>query len=283
MSQVTPGFHFNFPAQDYHKVHAVSSSQLKVLRKSPAHLMQYLMLPPDPTCNMRFGTLVHEALCAGGLDKLDIIIRPAALDGRSKAGKLWNDQHSHELHKCYSQDDVDAAKHILDKVLQDQELARCATGEHEVTLFSTLLHPDSQGNAHEVSVKARLDLIPPGDFLVDFKTTVDATPDKFAWTVWNLGYDIQVCHYLETYNSLVNDPQKRSKFLLVAIETDPPYEFRKYVLSERFIQVARQKWSSLLTAYVDSATSGIWSGYPRGIGVLEPPKWGDDRYLSEIL
>jgi PDDEXK-like domain of unknown function (DUF3799) len=275
-----PGVFRGMPASEYHQVDAVSQTLLKLLRKSPAHLRQHRLFPAPSSPSQRFGTLVHDALCVGA-ENLQISIRPVGIDRRSKEGKQWYAEAEEKGFPIYGTEEVEACKAICEKIHSDQEIARCLEGDKEVSLFNRLLHPDSRGDIQEVFCKARLDLIPKGDFLMDFKTCQDATPDKFAWSVWTYGYAVQAHHYLTLFNSLSEEP--RHKFMFVAVECEPPYEFRKYVLSDKYLDIGRREWGDLMSIYTQCIKTNEWPGYPRGIGVLDPPRFSQDRYLAEML
>lgn len=130
-------------------------------------------------------------------------------------------------------------------------------GQSELTL---IWQDDSTG----VWCRARLDRwIDP--FIVDYKTTTDASPDKFRWAVEDHGYHIQRSFYLRGAHALGLDP---AEFLFVAQEKKPPYFVGLYRISARSARIGDLLVQAALERYRDCTASGLWPGYSTEVETL---------------
>ena len=76
--------------------------------------------------------------------------------------------------------------------------------------------------------------------IVDIKTTSDASPEAFKWSVKKFNYDMQAAHYLDTAN-LISPKERYTTFLFVAIEKSSPFNVFIHELSDRVLENAREK------------------------------------------
>jgi hypothetical protein len=124
-----------------------------------------------------------------------------------------------------------------------------------------------------VSVRALIDNAPAGKpWLLDMKTTVDASPDACVRSVVNYSYDVQVAHYLDTWRAATGESRR---FLLAFQEKTPPYEVGVVELDTRgeaeWMTSAFDKAKEARRLWDECLITGTWPGYPRMIATVGAP------------
>ena len=258
---------------------AVSRSMLVDMLKSPAHCFARNFDPnrpprPAPTDAMILGTMVH---CAT-LEPNDFYKRYAIApkcDRRTKAGKQdWADFCSSLAPGQEAADEETAAQaqamgEAVRRVQPVNDLLRF--GEAEVSAYWTDIDTG-------VPCRVRPDWIAPageGCILVDLKTTTDASPEAFARTIVNFGYDFQAAYYTDGWQSAAS--QEVHGFVIVAVEKEYPFAAVPYMLTEDDLQKARRRYKRALKAFAECRASGRWPGYVQGeeIPFITLPAWAN--------
>ena len=73
--------------EEYHKGPGLSSSDLKLLARSPLHYKTAKAFHPEETNAMRLGTAVHCAILEPDRIDVEYVLAPEGIDRRTKAGK----------------------------------------------------------------------------------------------------------------------------------------------------------------------------------------------------
>ncbi|NDF27696.1 MAG: M28 family peptidase, partial [Nitrosopumilaceae archaeon] len=82
-----------------------------------------------------------------------------------------------------------------------------------------------------IACKIRCDLITMnGKYILDLKTTVDSSKEKFTKTFMSLGYWMQAAHYVATARLAGINVER---FIFIAVETKPPYSVALYELTKK--------------------------------------------------
>jgi exodeoxyribonuclease VIII len=84
---------FDMPAEKYHAVDALSKSMMTKILKSPAHYKAALDEHQEPSKAMQLGTAIHTAVLEPHLYSQVVAVIPPDIDGRTKEGKAWKEQH----------------------------------------------------------------------------------------------------------------------------------------------------------------------------------------------
>lgn len=116
-------------------------------------------------------------------------------------------------------------------------------------------------------------------FIDDLKTTVDASPAKFARHIFNMGYDIQAAFY--TRAVLRGTPKgvyqnAEPVFRWVVVETKPPYPVTIHTLSDRAMASAQVKVDTAIQLWNECTSSGVWPAYPNSVQEVDIPGWVSD-------
>lgn len=202
---------YDIPDHVYHQTPGIGSTAARELMKSPAHYKAYVEKEKVTSCSLQKtfdqGDAAHRAVLQPYLFDGDFAVLPEGINMTMKAGKAFAEENT--------------GKTVLSFKV-GQEVTALAVS----VLKNKAAHFMLRGDAHEVSVwyhepetglilKARLD-VDHEDFntSVDFKTTRDASPAKFAKSV-KYDYSVQSALY-----KLVTG---RADFLFVGAEKVPPY------------------------------------------------------------
>lgn len=122
-----------------------------------------------------------------------------------------------------------------------------------------------------VRLRARPDWLPDrGGMILDYKTSRDASPEKFARAVFDLSYHVQAALYLRAARAAGWD---KTRFVFIVQEKEPPYSLAFYELSEEWLREGEFLVGNGLEEYAYCQKTGDWYGYAQDIQVLEPKPW----------
>jgi hypothetical protein len=255
----------DLPDEAYHAMPELSSSQAKVLLESPAKYKYWLGKTRPPKDEFDLGHAVHKAILGLGA-KITVL---EFKDYRTKA----------------AQDARDAARAkgevpMLSKQMRAVDEMRDAVLKHSTAgpLFEIPGNPEvsiiTQDTETGVPIRARFDRLTyprkPLAYAIDLKTSKDASPEGFARSIAEYGYDLQHEWYRDAYRIATGE---EVQFVFVVVETSPPYLVGQYRLHDDFIEMGHAKAVEARRLFAECTESGIWPGYPKAIKPIEPPLW----------
>ncbi|WP_244829199.1 PD-(D/E)XK nuclease-like domain-containing protein [Caballeronia sp. TF1N1] len=259
------GRYDDLTAVDYHARDALSASGISKLLRSPAHYHVWRKAPHTQTAAMAFGTVVH-ALVLEPHREPPVSIAPAC-DRRSSADKaIWADFEANLKGRVpLKQEEFNRAQRVRDAVWANAG-ARLLLDDiaSEVSLFWT----DDQ---FDIPCKARVDAVRADHGVVDLKTTSDAAPTAFARSVAHLNYHAQAAHYWRAVEHTLH--ASPPFFAWIAIETDPPFGLRCYVIDSQVLRLGGDLADRAASIYAAALRTGRWQGYIETIEPLRLPKW----------
>jgi len=285
---IAPGYHPGLPAADYHRFRAASASALKTINAgTPAHLKREWDTPEDPTPAMQWGTALHW-LVLEPHDPSPVAVTPETYtvpedakpkkDGPKPGESVpWNPLAG----PCK---DWAALQRAAGKIIMrpDEFLAL------RKTALAVNTHPEAGPmlrearfreativweDARQVPCKARLDAIGyhgSDPFIVDLKTTTDASPAGFARKAWELGYYLQAAWYVDTLAERWERDAPR--FFFVAVEKDSGL-VSVHQATDAFLEAGREAYRRAMDQFAEAWHSGVWPGYPEEIHALDVPAW----------
>lgn len=112
--------------------------------------------------------------------------------------------------------------------------------------------------------KARGDAL-TSDPLIDLKTVASGEPYKIQKQAWDLGYYIQAAVHTHLF--------KRDRFILLTVESSPPYDVCPWELPPSFIQAGHDEAKAIVERYLECEKHGQWPGRSQTIQKLEAPAW----------
>lgn len=281
MKESTPvdtGWHLNLPAHLYHQLPLASSSALRLLTKSPAHLAweRRPNAESNSTAAMDLGTAFHSAVLEPERFGDLYAVMPKC-DRRTTAGK--------EAYASFVAENAG-------KVIVNADDFECVTGMAK-SLRSNEMFADLLANATAkeisniwvdkatgVTCKMRADiLVDEYSAIVDLKSCSDASPRGMLRTILSNLYHLQGEFYLR---GAAANGRHFQNYILACVESHAPYFTAIYQLSSEFLGVARGQINALLELYAECEESGIWPGYSTEFVTLEPPKWLKEQGVSTV-
>jgi hypothetical protein len=265
---------FDMPAREYHALSRLSQTAIKRLLQSPAHYREWLRAPMEPSAAMQFGSVVHSLL----LDEPDerkaafIVIPDEAPDRRSTAGKAWWTEFNERAAGRIAIKNEDYARALNCAAAVAQHPRARAIIDSCMPEVSMLWTDGETG----VDCKARADLVAPDrSFLVDIKTTPDASRGAFQKSIWNFRYDLQAAFYMQALAA--TEGIVPHSFVIIAVETEPPHGAALYRIDNRATFAAEADIARALALFADCSASGEWPGYSTEIMPIDVPKWAQAR------
>jgi hypothetical protein len=278
--QPEPGLWADVPEAHYHRLPGLSSSRMKELMRSPAHLQAVLGTPHAPTDAQRFGTAAHLAVLQPELFT-ERVPKPRDIHRRTKAGKAEWAELCDEYGEAniFKPDDYAHLNAIRDAVHAHPvagELLSSGVGElTAVWPFEVAVQLDD-GPMAEVQMvgfqgKAKVDwIIPEVGVLIDLKTSRDAGADPFGRDFYTLGYFRQLAYYRAALGTLGLNVEQ---MLVVAVEKEPPYAVAVYEPEPMAIKAGLRQAEAAIELYAECLALGSWPGYPVQPQPLDLPHW----------
>lgn len=256
----TPGFHDNVPEADYHADrNSLSVSGAKTLLKAPA-LYKHQLDNPVRRDVFDFGSAAH-ALVLGVGDPIAVIDAPT---WQTKAAKEAREAARANGETPLLVADYERVQEMADALASHTfAMSLLSGGKPEVSAYAV---DEPTG----VMRRCRFDYLRPG-IGVDYKSTADASPDGFARSVVNFGYDMQAAWYTDLADDLGHT---LDAFAFVAQEKTAPYIVEVYELPLDLIVRGRTRNYRALERFRDCTETGIWPGYTgRDFTTLPAPRW----------
>lgn len=232
----------------------VRHSRLKYFRHSAAHYFAAAQLGDEGhTKSTLIGSAVHSVLLGGQ--------RVELYEGR-RAGKDWEvfradniealiliaSEYDQVMRMVESVRSHPAASALLDRVTDRERLIQYKIGSR-----SCQLQYDARG---------------PG-FVLDLKTTRDASIEGFERETFKGCYHSQAAWYLDGIEIAESDPTPRS-FYLVAVQNSWPYLTTVRDLSIELIDEGRRLYRSWFEQLLVCERLNVWPGYSDNIVPMHP-------------
>lgn len=251
------------PDREYHAIKdRCSASSLKPLRKSPAH-MQASINNSEESESMALGSLFH-CMTLEPEELSTRYVKTEKFDRRTTAGKIAAEKFAAENKGkiIVDPDDWEKADIMSDSARRHNKAGKlldAAAFVEGVVLF------DIDG----IPCKAKLDCFAHG-FVIDLKSTKDASPESFQRDFVKYGYHIQGAFYRRAAKALGMDCRG---FAIIATENSAPFCSAVYELSENALRLGDQIINRLLPVWQECQKTNEYPGYPEVITTLDLPAW----------
>lgn len=242
---------------EYLATRALSRTALFEFARTPAHFLLHASSPPDRSAALDFGTAFHTLILEPENASRTIMRADAGLTRHQKG---WVDVANAARAKGAVAVTADEARHLAamrKRVLAEPGIEVLLASEYrEITMV--WLEPRSR-----VWCKARVDLLDAGPlpFILDLKTTSDASERRFAYSCRDYGYTLQAGMYVEGANALLGADTIKG-MIVVAVEKEPPYRLEWYDM-RRHIEAGREEFHELLSVFVECQATGEWPAMKR--------------------
>lgn len=250
------------------------SSHVDELLRSPGHYLNILTSPQKDSEALRFGRLFHFLLleCDNPAKELERYwFKPPEVDLRTKVGKEWIAQKDPSLR--LDEDDFHNLRGMLKSVDSDEFLRGVLLSPYTQTELPLAW----QNSEYDIPCTGKADLVyyPPleenldGDCLIiDFKTTDDARKHSVASSIKRYLYHCQAAMYCDGVTQKYR-LDKEPRYMIVAVEKQPPYGLQKYELSSATLEKGREIYWQVASIYATCLRNNDWPIYEAKIEVLD--------------
>jgi len=241
----------------------VHFSELKALRKSPAHYRHAIEESRTITRPMIVGS-VADGLVFGGRNV-------ALYPGKVRNGKEWEAfKLSNEGKTLCIQSEYDDAKGAADAVLADPVARRLLDGcEYQrVMAWEAYGLECAAGVAGE---RGGFDAWhEKRGYILDLKVTASTQPEDFQRHAFKMQWHAQAAWYLDGAKALAIDVRD---FYLIGVEANPPHCVTVLHVTQEALDMGRKEialWTEKLKA---CEAADAWPGYAQDVLQLEVPAW----------
>jgi hypothetical protein len=248
---------------EYEAIKALNWSSLKDLATSPRAYRCRQDHPREDTAALSLGRAVHAAILEPAEFEKRYIIRPADLDGRTKAGKTWLDDARASGLEVLTTEQGETVAACVASVRSHHDVAELLIG---TSTEQVITWADSDTG---VACKGRLDALTLRT-VVDLKTTRELA--RFEFDAARLLYHAQVAWYLDggiAAGALDAD----ARAWIVVVETVGPFDCGPLEVAGADLVAGREVYRRLLDTWVSCHETGDWYGRIPVRRRLELPRW----------
>ena len=258
--------------EEYHSnVNRISKSGLDLISKSPAHYYAKYLDPNreimQPTPAMRMGSITHSYILEPKQFSNNYVIAPE-INKRTNDGKAaWAAFEQANAGKTIiSVDEFDLVQRMRDAVMAHPAAAMFLQSGRAEQVF----HFNEQSTG--VACKIKPDFLSENtEFIVDLKTTSDASSSEFGRSAYNHRYHVQGAFYGDGF--YYSTRQSLKGFVFIAVEKEPPFAVAVYYLDQQAIELGREAYLRDLAVYKRCIETNTWPAYGHEVTPLMIPSW----------
>ncbi len=257
----------------YYALRGVNHTTLERMRRSPAHARQEALHPKEPTPALALGHAFHVRLLEPARFLLEYVTGPQ-INRRTKIGRaVWARWEQENVGRFLLKPEEAALYHRMAAAVLAHPIASQLLGGRGASELAFVWRDLETA----LLCKGRVDRV--GElagwpFVVDTKSTRDASPRAFAADVARYGYHRQLAYYRAGLEALRPAPRRAA---IIAVEKEPPFALAVYELAERALEQGEREFREALRRYRACVESGMWPGYGDGLETLDLPSWCVDR------
>jgi len=212
---------------------------------------------------MRIGTLTHLAVLEPDRFDSECVVMPT-MDRRTKAGKeAWAAAEA-DGKKLLKPDELDQIDRMHQSLLSHPGARKAlkSAGKAEQSIFAV-------DPATGLEMKCRPDYLTDSGWVIDLKTTTDASVESFTKSTANFRYHVQAAWYLHVIQTATGERPKG--FVFLAVEKTAPYAVQVFKASAELIEVElrRTKWIGVFTSQDIVKAISVFSAYEATMKQLE--------------
>ena len=248
---------------EYHgKKEYESSTNLRHSLISPKKYLHGKTAIQVPTKAMEEGTAVHTFFLENNKFHDEYIFRPEGLNARTKEGKEWMKEN--EGKKILSYEWKENLEKMKQSILDSPaEIIYNNDNYSELSFF--------WDDLYGIRGKCRPDCLSLNDrFVLDLKTTQDASPKGFQKSIGQFGYHIQASWYLRGLRKL---GVKIDEFLFLAIEKTAPFCVGVYRADKEMLEEGDKKIEEALHLISECKENDMYLDYTPEIQNISLPPW----------
>lgn len=252
------------PAVDYHSRRAASSTRIKELLRSPAHL-KFMDENGKTAEALTVGEAFHSLVLEPKKFREQFAVAPK-VDRRTKDGR--------EAWQMF----VDANPGVT-LLTEDQYLAVTGMSEaimrhpmaNELVLTRTETELSLFWEQLDMKCKARIDAYNlEHRCIIDLKSCDDADRDGFARSIARFKYHVQAAWYIDAARAAGLEVET---MVFIAVEKVAPYGVACYTLDDQAIEEGRIQIAKALPLMANCEALNLWPGYDPGLQTISLPRW----------
>ena len=249
--------------KEYHQDDAKSSTDMRNILKSEELFMSKLTEVIEPTKAMQQGTALHTYFLERDKFKNEVAVKDSDIKLTTKAGKEWVAEQKDKI--IIDEDFFNIFPVVEEKINSKASDIFKEDGIKEASFF--------WDDIYDIKCKCRPDYLSPDfSYMIDLKTTADASPRGFKSSVIKFNYAVQAQFYIRGIQKYTD--VKPSKFYFIVIEKTKPYHVELYDLDETWLSIADKEIDEALYR-IDSLRDRkyIPNGYTIECTTLHPPDY----------
>ncbi|MBS0188913.1 MAG: PD-(D/E)XK nuclease-like domain-containing protein [Planctomycetes bacterium] len=276
-----PGLHPGIPFEAYILWAALSQTDLKAAR-TMRHLRHRLdTVPERPGPAQCKGTAFHTILLEPATWRERIAacpINPKSGESWGRGTRAWDDFEAANPGKTYVSSAELADVHAMALAARNNETVKMIRASTKIVEASAVwIDPD-----FHVQCKGRFDCLielPDRVIVADFKSTLDASPEKFGRDAEKYGYHFQMAFYERACRALF--PGKKFVPYLIACESEAPYCVASYPVEPETLAVGESQVRTKLWQYAKAVKENEWPGYEAETPLVLPA-WAYRQIENEV-
>lgn len=264
------------PEEEYHSREELSSSGIADYIASPLLFWHRHKNPEGPvkeeTAALSIGSAFHCLVLEPEKFSTYFHVAPEKMpDRRTKAGK---EEYAELLEAAEGAQILDYPDYVMIMRMRDALMQHPAASSligsidsAEASIFYEYLG---------VKMRSRIDGICKGQFIVDLKTTLDASYSGFSRSIRKYNYYMQAFLYSKAYEIATGEPPKA--FYFVCVQKNSPYNIGVYEADSVWMKYAEAQLQYYLPKIADSISRDYWPDYNNNsITKLIAPEWVKDE------
>ena len=264
---------YDLDEDTYFKNERMSNSKLTPLERSGAHFLASLESNDEPTRAQVIGKLIHTMVLEPEMVEKRYVLAERKLNFRTKEDKELREKTIAEDKHLVGFDDVCLSRDMDEAInnhLGGSTLLKTTEGDSEVSAFWT----DEETG---IECKGRFDFLSKNGFIVDLKTTVDASYDEFQRSITKFKYYRQAAMYMDAYKAITG--KKSLGFVIVAVEKTAPFGVACFEIDDKALEQGRREYKALLHKYKVFKDNNDFHGYSQIIQKVGISRWALDEDL----
>lgn len=273
--------HHGVSYEDYAAQEGLRAGHLKHLIKSPRHLRAAMDEPQEDTPALRFGRLIHSIIENGEKFKDTVIIEPE-FTGKTKDGReSKNSKEARDKKQDWYANIPKGATVVTQE--EHQNIIGIAESINEHKILSKMMERSVRETSLWVkdpktglTLQCRPDLIAARGYMIDFKTTRDASEQYFYQEIFRKHrrfYILGAAHY--AYCSRLAGLERPDSFTFVAIESTRPWGINIFPMDSGCLDVGERWREKLTNLYAECIELNHWPSYDQKAVNVTPPEYPD--------
>ena len=271
MNKITkPGIYKNVDIDDYHNSPGLSSSGIRSILKAPRQYYYEFLTDEGKkkdTKAMKVGRALHTLALEPEEFEKRYHVMPQKIDRRTKAGKA---EYAENIELARGKEVIDFDDHEAIKRMAwnlrahpmfKKMIAKGGYVEH------SLMWQDKDTGA---MLRARPDFY-NDKYIVDIKSSDDATPEGFSRSLYKYGYHHQNALQADGLSQLTGNEYEG--VVLFVVENKAPYLCRPYLVKGNAVEQGRAEYKKAAATYKRCVDHDRWEGYPLQVVEIDLPQW----------